>query len=146
MLLTKRIERVPECLPADWPLDNVELGVSVETADFLWRIDQLREIEATRIYISAEPLLSKFSARAYLGDPYPGRPLDGVIAGGESGSGYRVMEDDAARLLREECRETDTAFFFKQHSGSRPGLEPYLDGCLYHALPGEGFKEVVLDE
>jgi protein gp37 len=146
MLLTKRPKRVPECLPPDWPFDNVELGVSVETPEYLWRIDELRMVEAMRIFVSAEPLLAKLSLEAYLGESRGGRPLDGVIAGGESGSGYRVMEDDWARLLRDECRKTNTAFFFKQHSAARPGLEPYLDGCLYQALPGEGFKEVVLDE
>ena len=146
MLLTKRPERISQCLPQDWPLDNVELGVSVETPEFLKRIHYLRALEAKRIFVSAEPLLAALSLRPYLGDPYAGRPLDGVIVGGESGPGFRVMEDAWARALKNECRETNTAFFFKQHSAARPGMEPYLDGNIYEAMPGEGFKEVFLDE
>lgn len=141
MLLTKREERMASCFPPDWPLDNVELGVSVETQDYVYRLDALAESGAKRIFVSAEPLLGYLDLVAYLMLRIVGRPLDGVIAGGESGPDFRVMEDNHAISLREQCRSTNTAFFFKQHSALRPGVGPELEGCLYRALPGEGFKE-----
>lgn len=40
--------------------------------------------------------------------------VDWIIVGGESGGNAREMNPDWARLLREQCRDTDTAFFMKQ--------------------------------
>ncbi|CCK62871.1 Conserved protein of unknown function [Mycobacterium canettii CIPT 140070017] len=61
------------------------MGVSVENADTLSRVDHLRDVPAAVRFLSCEPLLG---------------PLDGidlteigwVIAGGESGPRYRPME------------------------------------------------------
>lgn len=36
-ILTKRPERIAECLPADWPLENVWLGVSIEHNGYIPR-------------------------------------------------------------------------------------------------------------
>jgi protein gp37 len=46
-------------LPADWGLGypNVWLGVSIESRQFLWRMEFLRRIPARIRFISAEPLL-----------------------------------------------------------------------------------------
>lgn len=141
MLLTKREDRMLTCFPPDWPLDNVELGVSVETQDYDYRLDALSTSGAKRIFVSAEPLLGYLHIETYLRSN-DGRALDGVIAGGESGRDFRWMEDRWAIALRNQCRAFDTAFFFKQHSALRPGVGPELEGMCYRAVPGEGFKEV----
>ena len=60
-----------------WP-ENVWMGVSVETADFVWRARMLRRIPAAVRFLSLEPLLG----------PVPRLPLSEigwVIVGGESG-------------------------------------------------------------
>lgn len=45
----------------------------------------------------------------------PRRPeLDWVIVGGESGSGARPAHPDWVRSLRDQCKEADTPFMFKQ--------------------------------
>lgn len=141
MLLTKREERMASCFPPDWPLDNVELGVSVESWDYVYRLDALMESGAKRIFVSAEPLLGYLHLIPYLYPCNDDRVLDGVIVGGESGAGFRFMKDNWAISLREQCRSTNTAFFFKQHSALRPGVGPELGGFLYRQLPGEGFLE-----
>lgn len=41
------------------------------------------------------------------------------MAGGESGPGFRRMDDDWARTLRDQCVTAGVAFFFKQHSDTR---------------------------
>ena len=58
-----------------------------------------------------------------------------LIAGGESGSGFRPMKDEWALELRDRCREQGVAFHFKQHSAFRPGTDPLLGGVKYHESP-----------
>lgn len=43
-----------------------------------------------------------------------------VIVGGESGAGWRPMDPEWARYLRNRCREFEIPFFFKQVSGLHP--------------------------
>src|SRR5947209_3409919 len=56
-VLTKRAERLEQLSPQlPWP-DNVWQGVSVENADYTWRIDHLRRTGAKTKFLSIEPLL-----------------------------------------------------------------------------------------
>ncbi|MEU9983530.1 DUF5131 family protein [Streptomyces sp. NPDC050856] len=77
-VLTKRARRLRQVADRlDWP-PNVWMGVSVETARELPRVDDLRQVPATVRFLSCEPLLG----------PLDGMSLDGihwVIAGDESG-------------------------------------------------------------
>lgn len=59
-----------------------------------------------------------------------------VIVGGESGPGYREMDLDWARTLRDECLQAGVAFFYKQGSGPRSGMAAHLDGQVWHQFPG----------
>ena len=75
---------------------------------------------------------------------HPDTPhLDWVIVGGESGPHARPMHPDWVRSLREQCANTNTPFFFKQHGewigtpdlqnlpgGRGPGFGAY-DHCTY---------------
>lgn len=102
-ILTKR----PENIEGDFPA-NIWLGVSVEDASTLHRIDTLR-IKAPNNprFVSAEPLLSGL----------PGINLDGIawlIVGGESGPGARPCSPAWVRGLRDACDGQGTALFFKQ--------------------------------
>lgn len=128
-VLTKRAERVAELsdgLP--WP-SQVWMGVSVESQDYVRRIDLLRETDAQVKFLSLEPLLG----------PLPHLNLDGidsVIAGGESGPGARPMQPDWAREIRDQCVDAGVAFHFKQWGGvfkKRNGRE--LDGRTWDEMP-----------
>ena len=128
-ILTKRstrLRRVADKL--DWP-DNLWMGVSVENGDQLARVDDLRAVPAAVRFLSCEPLLG----------PLDGIRLDGigwVIAGGESGPGYRPMELGWARDIRDACVADDVPFFFKQWGGRTPkkmGRE--LDGRIWSEMP-----------
>jgi protein gp37 len=56
-VLTKRSDRLAELSPRiDWPA-NVWQGVSVESADYQFRIDHLRTTDAHVRFLSVEPLL-----------------------------------------------------------------------------------------
>lgn len=131
-ILTKRSSRLASLAPdLDWPA-NVWMGVSVENDRYAFRIDHLRSVEAAVRFVSAEPLLG----------PLPGLDLSSIhwlIAGGESGPNARPMDEAWARGLRDQCREADVAFFFKQWGGRTPksgGRE--LDGIFHNELPMAG--------
>ncbi|RAJ44775.1 protein gp37 [Kitasatospora sp. SolWspMP-SS2h] len=112
-MLTKRsvrLRRVAERL--DWPA-NLWMGVSVEDAGHLGRVNDLREVPAAVRFLSLEPLLG----------PLPGLELDGigwVIAGGESGPGHRPMDPRWVLEIRDACAAADVPFFFKQWGGRNP--------------------------
>src|SRR5256712_10490376 len=56
-ILTKRADRLHEwCADVNLP-PNVWLGVSVESARYIWRADRLRAVDTAVRFISAEPLL-----------------------------------------------------------------------------------------
>src|SRR5439155_14358185 len=58
-VLTKRSDRLLELSPKiDWPA-NVWMGVSVERADYTFRIDDLRRTGAKLRFLSLEPLLGR---------------------------------------------------------------------------------------
>lgn len=135
-ILTKRPERASALAPAlPWP-ENVWLGVSIENSRFTWRADALRAIPAAVRFISAEPLLGSLFET---GGRKRSLALDGIdwlIAGGESGPGYRPVHIEWLRELRDACDRADVAFFFKQWGGRTPksgGRE--LDGETYDAIP-----------
>lgn len=128
-VLTKRalrLRRVADQL--DWP-PNLWMGVSVENAAVLDRVDHLREVPAAVRFLSCEPLIG----------PLGGIDLAGihwVIAGGESGAEHRPMDPDWARYLRDTCTSTDTAFFFKQWGGRTPKSGGrLLDGRTWDQYP-----------
>jgi protein gp37 len=121
-VLTKRalrLRRVADQL--DWP-GNVWMGVSVESADHLDRVDDLREVPAAVRFLSCEPLLGSLRGIDLTG-------IDWLIAGGESGPEARPAEADWIRDLRDWSLAAGTRFFFKQWGETAP-----LDQLSDHAL------------
>lgn len=109
-VLTKRSERVKTLShKLDWA-PNVWMGVSVESSNYTYRIDDLRQTGARTKFLSLEPLLG----------PLPGldlRGIDWVIVGGESGHGAREINPDWVREIRDQCQAAHVSFFFKQWGG-----------------------------
>lgn len=140
-ILTKRPDRVGQCLPASdkWPNgaipDNVWLGTSIENNDYLHRAAQLLYNDAPVHFISAEPLLGELNLQWYLS----GHDIEWVIVGGESGPDYRPMNLDWARRIRDDCAEYGVPFFFKQVGGNRKidGVwgGDLLDGVQHYNWP-----------
>jgi protein gp37 len=113
-ILTKRPERMLRLLskPKFPALPNVWLGTSVESEDFVERIDILRRVPARVRFVSFEPLLSAIV------DPDL-HDIHWAIVGGESGPRARPMEAWWAEELRDSCQRQGVAFFFKQWGGKR---------------------------
>jgi protein gp37 len=130
LVLTKRAHRIAANLPSDWGsgYPNVWLGVSVGRMNSAHRVDKLRRIPARIRFISAEPLLESLAGLDITN-------IDWLIAGGESGSGFRHMDPAWADELRKKCQTAGTAFFFKQASGFRSGMQEDLLGQIHHNWP-----------
>lgn len=109
-VLTKRAERLAELAPRlPWP-SNVWMGVSVESAGQVHRIDALRQVPGAVRFLSLEPLLGPIPDLNMQG-------IDWVIVGGESGPGARPLEADWVLDIRDQCRRASVPFFFKQWGG-----------------------------
>jgi len=90
---------------------NIWMGVTIENQENVFRVDQLREIEANVKFLSIEPLIGKI-------DILNLQNIDWVIVGGESGPGARQMEEDWVLDIKLQCQAQNTPFFFKQWGGT----------------------------
>ena len=128
-LLTKRSERLLELSPQiDWP-ENVWMGVSVENADYTFRIDHLRQTGGRIKFLSLEPLLGPLNNLNLSG-------MDWVIVGGESGPKARPIAEEWIVDIRDQCRNAKVPFFFKQWGGvKRKKAGRVLQGRTWDEMP-----------
>ncbi len=93
--------------------NHIWMGTSVEDANNVWRIDDLRKVGCGIRFISFEPLIGT------VGDV----DLSGIhwaIIGGESGHGYRPVKQEWIMDIINQCKTQNAAIFFKQWGGVRP--------------------------
>lgn len=128
ILLTKRIGNAPKMLPADWPYPNAGLMATLANQDE-WDRDfrKLMAVPAAWHGVSAEPLLGPIN----IGDARP----DWIITGGESGPGFRPLDMNAVRSLRDQCARNGVTFHHKQNGGFR-GKDT---GCLVDGVEHKHF-------
>lgn len=121
---------------------HIWMGATVEDARVIGRIQSLQATPAKVRFISAEPLLGPWPAETDL------TGIHWIIAGGESGQHMtspgnpRWMRQEWARGVRDLAVRYDAAYFYKQDSGIRTELRPYLveeDGSpwVWKQYPGE---------
>ena len=106
-ILTKRAERMAEYFETREIPDNVWLGVTVEAQSSRFRIDYLRNLQASVKFLSCEPLVEDLGELDLTG-------IDWVIVGGESGPHARPMQEDWVLKVRKQVEEQKARFFFKQ--------------------------------
>jgi protein gp37 len=118
-ILTKRPERIKDCLPPDWGdgYPNVWLGVSVESNDEKHRLELLADIPARIRFISAEPLIGELDLRDILDVVITS--FHWLIIGGESGNStgkyrFRSCELSWFESLIEQGRLMGLDIFVKQ--------------------------------
>jgi protein gp37 len=131
-ILTKRGERLADLAPSlNWT-ENIWMGVTVESAAYLYRLEYLRNVPAAVRFLSLEPLLG----------PIPDMDLtkiDWVIVGGESGPGARPMNTSWVIDIRQQCHDAKVPFFFKQWGGvNKKKAGRLLDGATYGEMPKQG--------
>ena len=148
-VLTKRADRL-----VAWHVEHdrsslpphIWIGVSVESAAYLWRVERLRQVEAAIRFISAEPLLGPLNGIDLRG-------ISWVITGGESGgpperalvkrtaTGWTPKPEaiEWIRTLRDLCLDRSVAFFHKQWGGPTPRAGGrLLDRRMWNQMPRPG--------
>lgn len=107
-ILTKRASKMAEYFSTREIPKNIWLGVTVDNRkEGLPRIDYLRNIKATVLFLSVEPLLEDLGL-------FDLTNIDWVIVGGESGNKARPMDKEWVINIKNLCEIKDVAFFFKQ--------------------------------
>jgi protein gp37 len=105
------------------------MGVSVEDARVLERVDDLRTVPSAVRFLSCEPLIGSLAALSL-------ERISWVIAGGESGPHARPMREEWVQEIRRKCEESGVPFFFKQWGGVRKDLTGrLLNGRTYDERP-----------
>jgi protein gp37 len=107
-ILTKRSDRMKDYFSKKPVPGNIWLGVTVDNKkEGLPRIDELRNIKATVLFLSVEPLLEDLGEIILTN-------IDWVIVGGESGNKARPMDKEWVLNIKSQCEQNDVAFFLKQ--------------------------------
>lgn len=88
-------------------LAHVWLGVSVESARVIDRVDMLRAIPAGLRFLSIEPLIGPVGRLDLSGIAW-------IVTGGESGPGARRCDPGWVREVRDQCLAAGVAYFHKQ--------------------------------
>lgn len=115
--------------------EHIWIGTSIEDARASYREPQLQDVPARTRFLSCEPLLGPLSL-SLIG-------IHWVIAGGESGPGFRPADRSWVRDIRDQCLRSAVPFFFKQWGGATPKAHGRrLDGRIWSQYPitGNGAK------
>ena len=116
-VLTKRSSLMQKFVNRRYPgrlgPSHIWLGVSIENAAAMSRLQHLKQTNAFVRFVSFEPLLGPLGAVDLNG-------IHWVIAGGESGPGARPIDIRWLREIRDCCQDQQAAFFFKQWGGRTP--------------------------
>lgn len=142
-VLTKRPERINQCLPEDWGegYDNVWLGTSIGSPKGIQRLFDLQGVKAKIKFLSLEPLHQEIDLM-YPKEQFPNGPqmccngrecgcmglpvdapivhgIDWVIVGGESGNDngkykYRPCKLEWIERIVDDCQSNRIPVFVKQ--------------------------------
>lgn len=128
-ILTKRSDNLKNLAhKLEWP-KNVWMGVTVESKEYMDRINDLLDTPAAIKFLSLEPLLSDMPNINLKG-------VDWVIVGGESGPKARPMLKEWVIDIKNQCDNHNIPFFFKQWGGvqkKKNGRK--LNGKIYSNMP-----------
>lgn len=143
-VLTKRpgraakfLQEHPHLLTAEGKLpEHIWIGTSVEDQEVAYRVRQLVAAPASVRFLSCEPLLGSLELDL--------DGIDWVIVGGESGIGYRKLDLEWAREIRNQCRVQNVPFFFKQVGGRTPKAGGrLLDGETWDEMPPQANRVAI---
>ncbi len=128
-VLTKRPGRAAQMNNRLHWTPNIWFGTSIESARWMFRLEQLLEVDAHTKFLSLEPLIGPLQDIQLAG-------VDWVIAGGESGPKARPMQANWVRQIRDNCVDSGVPFFFKQWGGVfKKKTGRTLDGRTWDEMP-----------
>ena len=126
LFITKRIDRLQQCLPDDWKdgYDNVTICCTMENQKEVdYRLPIYKAAPIKHKIIICEPLLSKVDF-----SPHLGMWVEQIVAGGESGKEARICDYDWVLDIRRQAVEAGiSSFWFKQ-----TGARLLKDGKVYN--------------
>jgi protein gp37 len=117
LMITKRIDRLAECVPDDWGdgWEHVTICCTIENQDRAdYRLPIYKAAPVRHKRIICEPLLGPIDLAPY----GIGEWAEQVLAGGESGPEARPCDFEWVMALRSECVRQNVSFWFKQ-TGAR---------------------------
>ena len=112
-LLTKRAERIHQCLPPDWGegWDNVSFSVSCENQKRLeQRIPYLLDLPAKHRWVSLKPFIGEIDIAGFLATG----KIETVLAGGENYLGSRPLHYEWVKKVYDACVQNDVQLIFGQ--------------------------------
>jgi protein gp37 len=128
-VLTKRPERLEQIAHKLKWSDNIWMGVTVESNNYIKRVDYLRDMDAKIKFLSIEPLIAPVDKLDYAN-------IDWVIVGGESGYGCREIKKEWVENIQIKCQQQNIPFFFKQWGGVNKKINGrLLNGKTYDDMP-----------
>ncbi|MBR2767318.1 MAG: DUF5131 family protein [Solobacterium sp.] len=150
LLLTKRPQRIENCLPDDWGegWENVFLNVTCETQERAEeRIPILLDLPFRHKGLHCAPLLGPLKIGKYLDSG----EIEQVACGGENYGGSRLCDYDWVKTLQEDCVRRNITFCFMEtgtrfrkdgkdyliRSKSRQNLQACRSGLTFQGKPME---------
>lgn len=125
LMITKRIDRLQECLPDDWGdgYNNVTICCTIENQDRAdYRLPIYKAAPIKHKVLICEPLLERIDLRSY----DVGSWIEQVVVGGESGMEARHCAFEWVMEIHDLCVKSNVSFWFKQ-----TGAKFVKDGKLY---------------
>jgi protein gp37 len=118
VILTKQPQLIP--LSINWPR-NLWLGVTVNVIDDLWRIEQLKNVNAAVKFVSFEPLLENLCNVVDL------RGIDWVIIGAQTRPNIQPRCEWVVKLT-SVAKEEGGAVFWKNNLAMTPRIQEFPKG------------------
>ena len=112
VMVTKRINRIVDCLPQDWGngYENISIGCTVENQKQVdLRLPIYRDLPIKHKFIICEPLLERIDLNSFLDNH-----VTSVIVGGESGNDARPCNFEWVKNIQQACINNNVTFIFKQ--------------------------------
>lgn len=112
-LLTKRPERVADCLPEGFGdgWENIWFNVTCENQQMAdRRLPYLKELPFRHKGVVCAPFIGPVTLRPYIEEGF----IEQVTCGGENYNGARPCNYDWVLALHDECRQADVSFSFME--------------------------------
>ncbi len=112
-LLTKRANRIKDCLPYDWGdgWDNVAFSVSCENQKRLEeRMPFLLDLPTKHRWVSLKPFIGEVDIEPYLATG----KIETVLAGGENYLGSRPLHYEWVKKVHDACEKYNVQLIFGQ--------------------------------
>ena len=133
LFITKRIDRLEQCLPPDWGAGypNVTIMCTAENQKMAdYRLPIYLAAPIAHKAVACEPLLTDIDL-----SPYLSPEIRQVVVGGESGPEARICRYEWVLHIRNQCIDANVGFWFKQTGANfvKDGKRYFIPRRLQHA-------------